>query len=96
MVQIINVSIKVPSIAIVPCLTGLLVAAAAWAIGAEPKPDSLEKMPLETPMRKANITVAPAKPPVAAVPLKALSTINTNAAGISGKFINNISNVETK
>ncbi len=44
MVQIIKVSIKVPSIAIVPCLTGLLVAAAAWAMGAEPKPDSLEKI----------------------------------------------------
>ena len=94
--QIISVSIKVPSIAIVPCLTGLLVSAAAWAMGAEPSPDSLEKIPRETPMRSANITVAPAKPPVAAVPLNALSTINTNAEGISDKFNNKISKVETK
>ena len=66
----------------VPCRTGLFVSAAAWAIGAEPKPDSLEKMPLDTPIRSASIIVAPAKPPVAAIPLKALLTISVSAAGI--------------
>ncbi|CAI8312331.1 MAG: Uncharacterised protein [Cellvibrionales bacterium UBA7375] len=81
--------------AIVPCLTGLFVSAAAWAIGAEPRPDSLEKIPRDTPILRAIITVAPAKPPVAAVPLNALSTINNKACGISETCINNIINVDS-
>ena len=69
--------------AMVPCRTGLLVSAAAWAIGAEPKPDSLEKIPRATPALRPAIIAAPANPPVAAVPLKALSIIRAMAAGIA-------------
>ena len=49
MVQITMVSMKVPSMATMPCLTGFLVRAAACAIGALPRPASLEKMPRATP-----------------------------------------------
>ena len=89
----IKVSIKVPNIAIVPCRTGLLVSAAACAIGAEPKPASLEKMPRAIPIRSANIRVAPAKPPVAAAPLNALSTTKATAAGISDACVTRIISV---
>ena len=54
-----------------PCSTGSLVFAAAAAIGADPRPDSLEKTPRATPFWIAILTVAPAKPPMAAVPVKA-------------------------
>ena len=63
-----KVSINVPSIAISPCSTGSLVRAAACAIGALPKPASLEKMPRATPKRIAAQTLAPAKPPAAEAP----------------------------
>ena len=69
--QIIIVSIKVPVIEINPCSTGSLVFAAAAAIGADPRPDSLEKTPRATPFWMAILTVAPANPPMAAVPVKA-------------------------
>jgi len=49
----------------------LLVFAAAWAIGELPSPASLEKTPRAIPKRMAAESVAPAKPPVAAVPLNA-------------------------
>ena len=39
-VQTTVVSMKVPSMAMTPCCTGLFVCAAAWAMAAEPKPDS--------------------------------------------------------
>ena len=54
-----------------PCSTGSLVFAAAAAMGADPRPDSLEKTPRATPFWIAILTVAPAKPPMAAVPVKA-------------------------
>ena len=41
-------------------------------MGALPRPASLEKIPRATPKRRAAQTVAPAKPPVAAEPVKAL------------------------
>ena len=69
--QIIIVSINVPIMAIVPCLTGLFVIADAWAIGALPKPASFEKIPRATPNRMAAQTAAPAKPPVAAIGVNA-------------------------
>ena len=37
---------------------------------AEPRPDSLEKMPRATPQRMAWATVAPRKPPAADVPVQ--------------------------
>ena len=43
------VSKNVPVMEINPCRTGSRVCAAAAAIGALPKPDSLEKMPRATP-----------------------------------------------
>ena len=65
------VSMKVPVIEIKPCSTGSSVLAAAAAIGAEPRPDSLENTPRAIPSRIATMTVAPAKPPTAALPVKA-------------------------
>ncbi len=65
------VSMNVPVIETRPCSTGSSVFAAAAAIGAEPSPDSFEKIPRATPAWIAVITVAPAKPPVAAFPVKA-------------------------
>lgn len=43
------VSINVPVIETSPCSTGSSVLAAAAAIGAEPSPDSLEKIPRAIP-----------------------------------------------
>ena len=65
-----------------PCLTGSLVFAAAAAIGAEPSPDSLEKIPLATPLCIA-INSVPTAPPVTADGLNAPYTTVTIAAGIS-------------
>ena len=48
-VQITSVSIKVPIIEIRPCCAGASATAAAAAIGALPRPASLEKIPLATP-----------------------------------------------
>ena len=58
MVQTMMVSMKVPSMPIMPCCTGSLVCAAAWAMGALPRPASLEKMPRATPKRIAAHTAA--------------------------------------
>ena len=79
MVQTRMVSINVPNIATMPCRTGLFVLAAAWAIAAEPKPDSLENTPRATPNRMAAATAAPAKPPVAATGVKAYEKIKARA-----------------
>ena len=86
-VHTMRVSIIVPNIATSPCSTGSFVWAAACAIGALPKPASFEKIPRATPKRMAAQTVAPAKPPAAEAPLKALSTIVAKAAGTSEIFI---------
>ena len=56
MIRIIIVSIKVPVIDTSPCLTGSFVFAAAAAIGAEPSPDSFEKIPLKNGPKVSNIT----------------------------------------
>ena len=61
--QTMIVSMKVPSMATRPWLTGPLVLAAACAIGAEPRPASFENTPRATPKRIAAQTAAPAKPP---------------------------------
>ena len=70
-VQIMRVSIKVPVMEIKPCSTGSFVLAAAAAMGADPRPDSLEKTPLATPFWIAIRMLAPANPPTAATGLKA-------------------------
>ena len=79
-VQITIVSINVPVILTSPCLTGSLVCAAAAAIGALPRPASLEKMPLATPFCIAT-SILPTAPPVIALGENAASTIILNAAG---------------
>ena len=48
-VQIIMVVKKTSNMPHRPCLTGSLVLEAAWAMGALPKPASLENTPLEKP-----------------------------------------------
>ena len=87
MVHTINVSIRGSSIEIDPCLMGLLVFAAACAIGELPNPASFEKTPRETPNLIAIITVAPANPPEAAVVLKAESIISIKTSGINAALI---------
>ena len=66
----ITVSINVPVIDTRPCLTGSFVLAAAAAIGALPRPASLENIPLATPLDMA-ASIAPTKPPPAALRPKA-------------------------
>ena len=51
------------------------------------KPDSFENTPLATPILKVNITVAPKKPPEAAVGVKACLKMSIRAAGIYSSFI---------
>ena len=70
-----------------PCSAGSLVFAAAAAMGAEPRPDSLENTPRAIPFCMAIIMVEPAKPPAAAVPVKADSKIKATAAGTPSKFM---------
>ena len=65
------------------CVTGSFVCAAAAAIPALPSPDSLEKMPLATPNWTACRTMAPAKPPAAAVGVKACVTMSSKMPGIA-------------
>ena len=66
---------------------GLLVFAAACAIGELPSPASFEKTHRETPDLIAIITVAPANPPEAAVVLKAESIISIKTSGINAALI---------
>ena len=87
MVQIIRVSIKVPVMEIRPCSAGSLVLAAAAAMGAEPRPDSLENTPRAIPFCMAIMMVEPAKPPAAAAPVNADSKIRATAAGTPSRFM---------
>ena len=77
------VSMNVPVMEMSPCSAGSFVFAAAAAIGAEPRPDSFENTPRAMPFFIAIITVEPANPPAAAVPVNALSKMSAIAAGIS-------------
>ena len=61
--------------------TGFLVCAAAAAIGAEPRPDSLENRPLATPYWIAIRIPLPTRPPAAAPGANASLQI-TRSAGI--------------
>ena len=87
MVQMMIVSMKVPVMEISPCSAGSFVFAAAAAIGAEPRPDSLEKTPRAIPFCIAIMIVEPAKPPAAAVPVNAPSRISPIAAGMPSMCI---------
>lgn len=87
MVQMMMVSKKVPVMQTNPCSTHESVLAAAAAIGAEPRPDSLEKTPRATPACSASMMVAPAKPPVAAVVLNADDSTELTAAGSNSAFM---------
>ena len=93
MVQIMMVSIKVPVMEISPCSAGHFVFAAAATIGALPRPDSLENKPRAIPLRIANIIVAPKKPPVAAVPVKASCRTIAIAPGSASRNINRMAMV---
>ena len=54
-----NVSKYTPRVCTRPCLTGCVTAAEAPALGAEPRPASLENMPRLTPVRMMYPSVAP-------------------------------------
>ena len=95
MLQMIIVSINVPVMDMRPCLTGSLVFAAAAAIGAEPRPASLENIPLDIPFCIATNT-EPTIPPVNAFGSNAASIIIAIAAGTSVIFntITSIPNIK--
>ena len=73
-----------------PCLTGSEVWAAAAAMGALPRPASLEKIPRAIPFCIAT-RMAPRAPPAAARIPKADCTISTTAAG-TAVILNKITN----
>ena len=95
MVHITMVSIKVPVMDTRPWRTGDFVCAAAAAIGALPRPASLEKIPLAIPFCMATIMV-PMAPPASALPEKALFTMDTTAAGIAPRCVTRIMNANPK
>ena len=74
------VSINVPVIVTSPWRTGSFVFAAAAAIGAEPSPASLEKIPLAIPFC-IDIAIEDNTPPATALTPKAYSIIVANAPG---------------
>ena len=90
------VSKNVPSIAIVPCFTGLFVFAAACAIGALPSPASFENTPLEIPYCMARAIADPAKPPATDVVSNAFSIMILKTSGIILIFINTMIKADIK
>ena len=77
------VSIKVPVIETNPCSTQESVLAAAAAIGALPRPDSLLKIPRLIPLRMAICMLIPTLPPNAAEGVKADCTTKASVGRIS-------------
>ena len=82
-VQMTRVSMNGPSMATMPSRTGSSVLAAAWAMGAEPWPDSLENSPRFTPQVSMKMKPPPAKPPTCAAGWKAAETIRPMAGSTS-------------
>ena len=80
-VQTTSVSANTSKIPHIPCAAGLEESADACAIGAEPSPASLEKIPLANPKRTACETVYPATPPAADAGVKAEEKIRCIASG---------------
>ena len=80
-VQITIVSVNTSNIPNIPCFTGFLVSAHAWAIEPVPSPASLEKIPRETPFFIL-VNMLPTMPPVTADGLNAPSKIEANTVGI--------------
>ena len=75
---------------IYPCLEGESVLAAAAAMGADPRPASLENTPRATPQRRAENIEAmmePPTPPATAFTLNAIEKISAIPAGRFWKFI---------
>ena len=70
---------KVPIMQTRPCRAGSFVFAAAAAIGAEPRPASLEKIPRAMPFCIA-MKIVPTMPPVNAAGLNAARTMSSTAA----------------
>ncbi len=83
MVQMIRVSMNGPSMATTPSRIGSSVLAAAWAMGAEPWPDSLENSPRLMPQVSMNTKVPPANPPIWAAGSKADLKISARVGGTS-------------
>ena len=85
--QMTMVSMRGSRRATTPSETGSGVLAAAWAMGAEPCPASLEKSPRRTPhMRVTTKTPAPT-PATPAWGSKASTTMREKAAGSSPRFM---------
>ncbi len=77
-VQMTMVSTKTSKMPHRPCATGSLVFEAAWAMGAEPRPASLEKTPRAMPIWIALAMVKPVAPPSADCGLNAASTTSAS------------------
>ena len=93
----IRVSIKVPNIATMPCLTGVI------SLGSSDEQlvhyldlTRLRRWPLAKPQRIAIQMDAPRKPPLAAEPVNALSIMSKNAAGNFSIFKRMIANAQQR
>ena len=69
-----------------PSETGSSPRAAAWAIGADPCPASLENRPRFTPRLNAYAKLAPRNPPPAAEPVNASRNTATNDGTTWSRF----------
>ena len=67
-----------------------------WIRGEVPLPASLEYTERDTPWRMAVVTAAPAKPPAAAVPVKAPLKISAKTWGTTLMFIMRITTVPSR
>ena len=79
------VSAKTSKMPNMPCFTGFLVSAQAWAMLPVPRPASLEKMPRDTPFFRLRNTL-PTTPPVKARGWKAPPTMAASTPGSRWKF----------
>ena len=86
-VQMTIVSMNGSSSATTPSDTGSSVLAAAWAMGAEPWPASLEKRPRLTPHIIVTSTAPTPVPATPAEGLKASRTMSASVAGIWPTFM---------
>ena len=76
-VQMMMVSANTSKMPNMPCLTGFLVSAQAWAMEPVPRPASLEKMPRDTPFCILTNRL-PMVPPVNAAGLNAPAMMDSN------------------
>ena len=82
--QMTTVDQNVPVMAMSACSAGLRVLAAAATMGADPRPDSLEKSPRAQPNCRAIMMPLPTAPPNAALPVNAHWKMSATASPTTG------------